>query len=174
MSNETRSPQAPDEPNQIKPFVVRISEYLIGCLAFLTFGIMLGLMIGMTSESVVSAFLPLAFTLFGGSLLIFLNTVSATLRPLALWIVFSLSLGIISGVLSGIWISENRVLSPTADRSAKPAVVTCATETADRKYLRNFTTSDLDIIIQKVDGGVITKEEAYIKILDLVKEQHEN
>jgi hypothetical protein len=67
--------------------------------AFFTFGLLVGTLIGLTSESVVSGFLPILFAFGGGSIIAFLDRFHGEERTIALIGIASLSIGTLVGTV---------------------------------------------------------------------------
>ena len=119
-------------------------------LGFAALGFLIGNLVGLTSESVVTQTIGLLFAVMGGSLIVLLKGLQPDDRRLAGKMILSLSVMALLGVVSGIVISENRLLSPAHIVAG-----------ADNKYLRKLTASDLAEIDLRYNSGHLTPAEAY-------------
>jgi len=89
-------------------------------------GLLIGNLVGLTSESLVGRIISLLFVFIGGSLLAFLRKLDVHDRKTAGASLLALSLASIVGVYMGILMTEYRWLSPANGKAVE-----------ESKYLRN-------------------------------------
>jgi hypothetical protein len=125
-------------------------------LGFGALGLLIGNLIGMTSEGVVGQLISLLFVFVGGSVLAFLHRLSPNDRRLAGGALFSLSVACILGLYAGIWVNEHRTLSLAGARSTQD------------KYVRGAYVSKATVIDSMKANG-LPADEAYKQMYDLAR-----
>jgi hypothetical protein len=95
-------------------------------VAFAALGLLIGNLVGLTAQSVVSSLLGLLFAFVGGSVLVFLEKLTPEIRKLAGQSILALSVSCLIGTYVGIVVSEWQLLSPK--RTVKPATARPTTE----------------------------------------------
>jgi hypothetical protein len=167
-------------------------------LSFLALGFLIGNIVGMTAQSVVTSLLGLLFAFAGGSVLTFIHKLDAGERRLAGQAVLALSLACVGGLYTGIFVSEHRLLSPKPASTAVQAMPSPATglaaqpqpapgdqkntAKADRenvsrtsipsaanKYLLRIDMKEVDAIDHMRGAGDLSADEAYNLLYKLVK-----
>lgn len=128
---------------------------------FAALGFLIGNLVGLTSEAVVSSTIGLLFAAIGGSVIVLLHKLPQTDRRLAGQLVFSLAVATLLGVGSGIYVSEHRILSPRL----------AAHTTTENKYLRSAFGSESASIDIQYNQHVINGDEAYKQLRKLVQSQ---
>lgn len=123
-------------------------------LAFASLGFLIGSLVGMTKDSVVSTLIPLLFTFGGGSAIAFMQKLTAQAQKKASFAILFLSLFCLLGVFSGIYISEQQLFTQEKDKHV-------ATTRDDRFYLRNSTISIVNNIDAHYMKGTYSAEQAY-------------
>lgn len=116
-------------------------------IGFAALGLLIGNLVGLTSESIVAPLISLLFVFIGGSLFAFLHKLSTADRRLAGASLLALSLACLVGTYAGIYVAEYQVLSP-ANRRAP---------TAGNKYVRNATVSRATLINETKDKAGINE-----------------
>lgn len=160
-------------------------------LGFLALGFLIGNIVGMTAQSVVTSLLGLLFAFAGGSVLSLMHKLDVADRKAAGQAILSLSLSCLLGLYIGIVVSERRLLSPAVSATAIQAQAmqrnNAATPTsqpaepkpqvqnkeslipsAANKYLLSLPVSDIDQIDELREAGKISPDEAYKRLHDLV------
>ena len=160
-------------------------------LGFLGLGFLIGNIVGMTAESVVTSLLGLLFAFAGGSVLSLMHKLDVADRKLTGQAILSLSLSCLLGLYTGIVVSERRLLSPAVAATAPPAqamqpapAATPASPppeskpqlqarealipSAAKKYLLSLPVSQVDQIDELRQSGKISPEEAYRRLHELV------
>lgn len=132
-------------------------------LAFTALGFLIGNLVGLTAESVVSAILPLLFAFGGGSAIGYFHKISLEARQSASTAILAISLSCLVGVYSGIAVSEHQWLTPEERRDVRAEA-----GIADSKYLRSYLASEADQIDQLKSAGALSPEEAYQALYQLV------
>jgi hypothetical protein len=156
-------------------------------LAFVALGFLAGQLVALSASSLATSLLGLLFAFGGGSAISLLKKLEGADRILACKGIFLLSVGCLTGIYSGIYVSQYQVLTP--DRTVAAArvksgsvqylrenVTTAALAVAQRKANRDLTTAQaVDELVGIVDrasrkadevrrrqqGGVISDQEAY-------------
>ena len=138
--------------------------------AFAMLGLLIGTLVGLTSESVVQTLIGLLFALMGGSVIAFLGKMSSEDRKAASQAIASLSIACLIGIYSGIIVTQYRLLSPRLD-SNKPTVTARAEISKETyKYLRSAKTDKANAIDIRYKQHLITLEQAYEEMYSLAKE----
>ena len=138
-------------------------------IGFAALGLLIGNLVGLTSESAVNPLLSLLFVFVGGSVLGFLHKLDANDRAIAGGSVLSLSVCCLVGVYFAIWTNQHRWLSPkTAGATQASATQANATQT-DQPYLRSAAVNEADLIDRRKEQGVIKPDEAYEQMYRLVR-----
>ena len=133
---------------------------------FGTLGLLLGFLLGMTSESLVGSTIALLFAFVGGTVFAVLGKLSDPDRKLAGKIVFALALCCLGGVAVGVAVDHYRLLSP------HPSQAQTTYKDKDNPYLRNSTTAiDPDSIDAERVQGILTPDQAYEQMYKLAKSQ---
>lgn len=125
-------------------------------LAFAALGFLIGNMVGLTAESVISALLPLLFAFGGGSAVGLLHKLDADGRKAASGAILSLSIACLVGTYIGITVSEYQLLTPPERRQLRADA-----SISESKYLRSFLASEASRIDQLKATGILTAEQAY-------------
>jgi hypothetical protein len=132
-------------------------------LAFAALGFLIGNLVGLTSESVVSALMPLLFAFGGGTAVGFIPKLDAKARTAASVAITALSLMCLAGTYVGIAVSEYQLLTPPERRQARAEA-----SVADLKYVRSFLVKSADEIDQQRAIGQLTTQQAYEALYKLV------
>lgn len=133
-------------------------------LAFLMLGFLIGNLVGLTAQSVVTALLPLLLAFGGGSAVGFLKKLGPDERTSASKAVVALSLSCLIGTYCGILVSEHQWLTPQEVRQAR-----LTQSIAETKYLRAYATSEVAQIDQLYRAGRLSPEQAYDQLYQLLK-----
>jgi hypothetical protein len=123
-------------------------------LGFGALGLLIGTLVGLTSEPVVASTIGLLFSAVGGSVVLFVHKLNKDDRRLAGQMIFTLALWTLAGTIGGILISEHRVLSPIVARNSP----------TDNKYLRSAIFTEITAIDVEYNDHAITAEQAYSRI----------
>ena len=157
--------------------------------AFSMLGLLIGTLVGLTSESVVQTLLGLLFALMGGSVIAFLSKLSPEDRKTASQAIASLSIGCLIGIYSGIVVTQYRLLSARID-SSKPTVtsgakadvnaaetskkidnnnptVTSRAEISKETYIRSAQIDKANAIDIRYHRHLLTQEQAYEEMYSL-------
>jgi hypothetical protein len=132
-------------------------------LGFVALGLLVGNLVGMTSESAVTPTLSLLFSAAGGSIVVLLHKVPETERKILGKLLLALSISCLFGIFDGIVVTEHRLLSP---RSATRAQ-------SDTKYLRSMTSKEIDAIDIEYKSRAISAGEAYSRLYALAKKEEQ-
>ena len=135
-------------------------------IGFGAMGLLLGNLLGMTSEPVVKYVIGILFTFVGGTVFAFLQRLTEKDRAVAGQAVFALSLGCLIGVYSGVWVNQHRSLSPTTAAGAQPVAT-------PEFYLRNANLDQANEIDREKQAGVLNSEQAYEKMYRLMQNSQE-
>ena len=135
-------------------------------LAFTALGFLIGNLVGLTAESVISAILPLLFAFGGGSAIGFFHKIDQESRQWASTAILAISLSCLVGVYSGIAVSEHQLLTP-----AERKYVRAEASIAESKYLRSYLASEADQIDQLKSTGALSPEEAYQALYKLLRRE---
>lgn len=127
-------------------------------LGFAALGLLIGNLVGLTSESVVASTIGLLFSAVGGSVILFLHKLQQGDRRLAGQLILALALSTLIGIFTGIYVTEHRVLSPDYARNSP----------SDNKYLRSSAASEVAEIDLKYNEHAITAAQAYDQLRALV------
>ncbi len=121
------------------------SLILLG-LAFGAFGLAVGILVGLTETEITKPLIAALFAVFGGSLVAFLHKLTGPQQIKASVALGVMSLTLLVGTLSGIWLRHNRMLSP-ADTT--------------ESYLRNSALEDCNRVDSDYQNGEMELAEAY-------------
>ena len=130
------------------------------CLGMGSIGLLVGSLVGMSSDHLSRVLLGLLFGLIGGSIAASLRKIPVSDRRLAGAALFALSLGCLIGVYSGILVSQYQLLTPVSERpwiKAAESPTSCNNE------------SDTAVNLSYLRGRV---EQAVPAILDAYKDKH--
>lgn len=142
---------------------MRPGRYII--FAFSSLGLLIGNLIGLTAESVVSAFLPLLLAFVGGSIIAFISKIPIADRIDASLAVSALSLSCLVGLYISIAASEHQVLTPDYSSDLQ---VGAEESIEDRKYLRSEQLELTHAVDQRFRNGQIDAAEAYSKLREII------
>jgi len=106
---------------------------------FAGLGFLIGNLIALTSETIVSSFISLLFVFIGGSVLALLDKLNEHDRKIAGSSILSLSLFCVFGVYTGVLIDEYKLLSPP---NARPAARAESSNNGAKKEARNGPEGD--------------------------------
>jgi hypothetical protein len=134
-----------------------IAMWLI--LGFAALGLLLGNLVGMTSESIVGQLVGLLFVFVGGSVFALLQKLNNDDRALSGKLLMSISLATLVGVYGGIAVNEFRLLSPST--------VALFDKSGSNKYVRSAPLQRSAGIDVKRASGLLTAEEAYAQMYEL-------
>ena len=134
-------------------------------LAFLMLGFLIGNLVGLTAESVVSVLVPLLFAFGGGSAIGFLHKLDSTARQAASKSILALAVACLIGTYVGILVSEHQLLTPESRRATRAGA-----SISESKYLRSYVISKADQIDQLKATGALTPEKAYEALYSLISE----
>lgn len=147
-------------------------------LAFATLGLLIGNLVGLTAESIVSSLVALLFVCGGGSAIGFLVGLDADRRKAASVAISSLSLACLVGIYTGILVSEYQLLTPPERRAegAKFSIgesipLSATNRTLKNVYVRAFLTTEANQIDQLKVTGKMSAEEAYEALYKLISEE---
>lgn len=149
-------------------------------LGFTSLGLLVGTLIGLTSESVVTSVIGLLFALLGGSLLALLKQLSTDDRRTAGQALAALSLACLLGTYSGIVISEHQLLTPAEVRRARLGLVPnkYASESGaparptieQNKYVRKGVAPEIQFIDTQYRRQRLTAEHAYDQLYQVLQD----
>ncbi len=129
--------------------------------AFGLLGLLVGNLIGLTAQSVVTAVVPVLFAFGGGSILAFMKELPLEFRKEAVQAIAALSLMCLVGVYTGIIVCEHRILSPSgvrygvgAEKNETERQVALPSVVSDNKYLRENLLSEVKAIEQQILHGL--------------------
>jgi hypothetical protein len=142
---------------------------MIVIVAFACLGFLVGNLVGFSSGGTLAVLIPLLFSFAGGSAVAFLPKLDVDTRRLAAAAVIALSLSCLTGVYSGIFVSERKLLSPANIRGAVFASYAAKPDLEYLKYLRAQESSEIDFIDQKFRRNELTAEQAYEQLYELAK-----
>jgi hypothetical protein len=132
-------------------------------------GTLIGTLLAMSAKSLTQAVIAALFALFGGSLIAFLQKLSVCDQFKAGIGIFAISLGILIGIYTGLYVNDHQLLTP-AIRRLRANVATSETSTCDVKYLRANVIPDAKAIDQEYRNG-LKAEEAYEKLYALLDQK---
>ena len=137
-------------------------------LGFLLLGFTTGFLTGMSSSPLAVSMIALLFALSGGSAITLLTKLSGKQISLIGALLFAVSLGTLVGCCSGIVVSENHLL--TFRRSATSPVNQPAQQAAigTDKYLKAMSVSQIQILLNQWQDGLLTEPDAKAKIREIV------
>jgi len=127
-------------------------------------GLLVGNLVGLTAQSVVTPLLGLLFAFIGGSVIAMVGKLPPADRRLAGQCIIALSLGCLIGTYGGIVVSDYQLLSPKRDHVSAMRMTV-----ADRKYLRSQVIEPSAAIQLQYAQGRISAEEAFRKLQDLLQ-----
>ncbi len=140
---------APEERNTVTRVIV---------FAFISFGFLLGNLIGLTAESIVKSLIPLLFAFVGGSAITFIGKLKEVEQFKASVAMGCFSLSCLLGVYTSLLIVENQLFTPiSVIQSDKDGF----TSMEERKLLRSTIFNTSSSIDQRVRSGQLDYEEAY-------------
>ena len=129
-------------------------------VGFSALGLLLGNLVGMTSESVVGQLVGLLFVFVGGSVFALLRKLNDNDRGLAGKLLMGVSLGTLIGVYAGIAVNEFRLLSPRT-------IAAIERGESVNKYVRSGSLQASGGIDIKRAKGLLTIDDAYAQMYDL-------
>ena len=136
-------------------------------LAFLSLGFLVGNLIGLSSDNVVTTILPLLFAFGGGSAVGFFHKIEEQFRKTAYQLIFALSISCLIGAYSGIVISEYQLLSPKERRQYR-----VESSIKESKYLfSQEIVSEANIVDQLYATGKLNIEDAYEELYKIIIEK---
>ena len=136
--------------------------------AFMSLGLLIGNLVGLTAESTVSALIGLLFAFVGGSAISFMHKLSVQEQIIASKAILSLSLTCLLGVYIGITVSDNQWLTLDSQISAQRLSV------MDRKYVRENLLEKAHAIDQQKANKQITVDAAYEELYKLVTSEEKS
>lgn len=140
-------------------------------LGFAGLGLLIGNLVGLTSESIVTPVVGLVFTFVGGSVLAVLHKLTVDDRRIAGRAILAFSVCCLIGVYVGITVAEYQVLTPANQRRAfnkQPSSdAALRAENQSNKYLRSDQINQANSIDAQKQQGVITLEQAYERMYRL-------
>jgi hypothetical protein len=134
-------------------------------IGFAALGLLIGNLVGLTSESTVSSLISLLFVFVGGSILALLHKLSAKDRVIAGASVLSLSVCCLIGIYVGILVNQHHWLSPL---NIKGTPVTTR-QMDDRFYLRAAPVGRAHEIDQEKQQGRVKADDAYERMYGLAQ-----
>jgi hypothetical protein len=141
-------------------------------LAFLALGFLVGNLTALSASPVAAAVVPALFTLAGGSVLAFLSNVPQQDRPVAANAILSFSLACLVGTYLGIVVNSHQLLGPVPPPPPPPPAVAGKQQPqSGGHYLRDTDIAEVDAIDQRVRGGSITYEDAYARLLVILRKR---
>jgi hypothetical protein len=154
-------------------------------IGFAALGLLVGNLVGLTSESVVTPLLGLLFTFMGSSILVVLNKLNAEDRKIAGKAVLALASCCLVGVYLGIALAEYRLLTPGRGHSVWASSPQAATASGTReqktstaaepyKYLRSDVLDQANAVDIKMVRGELTLPQAYEQMYALARSSQEN
>ncbi len=149
--------------------------------AFAMLGLLIGTLVGLTSENVVQSLIALLFALMGGSVIALLGKLSTEDRKAASQAIASLSIACLVGIYSGIIVTQYHLLSPRVDSKASQVTsktgsgspVTSRAEISNERYVRSAITDKANAIDIKYKGNLISLDQAYEEMYLLAKKSAE-
>lgn len=131
-------------------------------IAFSALGFLIGNLVGLTAESTVTALIGLLFALIGGSAISFMHKLSDREKLIASKAISGLSIACLIGVYTGIFVSDNQVLTRKENQSSTRVSV------SDRKYVRSKLINRAHAIDQRKANGFLSAEAAYKELYQFV------
>jgi hypothetical protein len=131
--------------------------------AFVCLGFLIGNLVGLSTDGVTRALLPLLFAFGGGSAVAFMQKVQPDDRRRAAAAIVALSLSCLVGVYSGIVVAEYQWLSPDSEKALAERV-----SVGSQKYLKEYLISPAKAIDTKLSSGELTAEQAYDQLYRLL------
>jgi len=119
---------------------------------------------GLTSSSISNALLAGVFTFIGGSLVVFQTKLSEIQIKFSLHVIAAFSIATLFGIYSGIYVSENQLLTPLDVRQNADD-----NKNFDRKYLRENVSGEIQKIENEVASGRKSFQEAFDELINLLK-----
>ena len=134
-------------------------------ISFVSLGLLIGHIAGMTSAPVSNSLIGLIFAFGGGTAIGFLRKISKAERKTAAVCITSLCLSCLVGLYIGILVTEYRLLSPS---SASSNIDVSQSRLSTKKYLREGVMKKIHHIDTKYRNNHLKCEEAYDEILSLI------
>lgn len=133
-------------------------------LAFLSLGFLIGNLLGLSSNGVVKAIMPLLFAFGGGSAVGFLHKIEDRYRIIAYQLIFVFSISCLIGTYTGIIVSEHQLLSPERGQISR-----ANSTIKDNKYLfSKEAISKADTIDQLYASELMKAEDAYQGLYEII------
>jgi len=167
-------------------------------LGFLFLGITTGFIVGISGSSAVEAIVAALFALVGSSSVAFVVKLNPRLRELAGFLILVVSLGVIVGLLTGIYIDRHQLLGPKIrltkledviarvahdeiikrQKEGKPIsiqdlskLLTVAGNSKTNPYLNSQNSELINSIIQQEAAGVLTQDQAFHELKEALQSQ---
>jgi len=126
-------------------------------VAFASLGLLVGNVTALSASPIAQAVVPALFTLFGGSILVFLSRMNGDDRVVASQALFAFATSCLIGIYLGILTNEFQILGT-------PSVQT----SAGNAYLRSTSASAVSHIDQQYRNHQLSGDAAYRELHDLV------
>jgi hypothetical protein len=123
-------------------------------VGYVCLGILVGLLSGLSGSPIASALLAALFTFAGGTAAYFIDKPQVAQRLLGT-IIAAFASACVLGLLAGIVVKENRLLTTAARK---------ATQTVETDYLKSATVSEINTINLQYVNKEIEAPEAYRRL----------
>ena len=131
--------------------------------AFLSLGVVVGTLVGLSASSLAQGAIGLLFAFGGGSAIALSEKLSPSKQIFACAAIASLSIGCFIGIYSSVYISEHQLLTPAATRATDAAG---KTSVEARKVLRSELIVHAVALDQLARTNRITYENAFEQLRD--------
>ena len=144
-------------------------------LGFAGMGLLIGNLVGLTSEKIVMPVIGLLFAFIGSSILAFLHKLSEHDRNVAGKAILSLSVCCLLGVYVSVFVAERQLLSPAPSTPSVSTTATAPQSSApagpiQNKYLNSEVITAAEAIDSQKQLGRLNAEEAYEQMYRLVRQ----
>lgn len=140
---------------------------MLAFFAFACNGFLIGIIVAFSSDQLSRILIPILAAAFGGSVAAFGKNLTAQQRREAYGGLLGLSLFCTFGVVIGIVAVQFRWLTPTSPALAAPIDNMPGTsQTNSEHYLKGHAPPGVNAIIMQNRQGIITKIEAYDRIVE--------
>ncbi len=142
-------------------------------IGFISLGLLIGSLVGLTAESAVTPLLGLLFAFVGGSVIAVLGRIGKDDRKVAGQAMTALAISCLVGAYAGIFISEYQLLSPNDTHAPQNYTRQSTAErrsVAERKYLRSTYAERAQAIDMQLKNGQLSASQAYEQLYALINE----
>jgi hypothetical protein len=132
-------------------------------VAFLSLGVVVGTLVGLSASSLAQGAIGLLFAFGGGSAIALSEKLSPSKQLFACAAIASLSIGCFIGIYTSVYASEHQLLTPQGTRVTDAAG---HTSVEARKVLRSELMEQVIALDQMARTGRITYENAFEQLKD--------